>query len=99
MSVANDNGRKKTLLEINQLKKYYPIKGGLLQRVQSHVKAVENVSFKLYEGESLGVVGESGCGKSTLGKAILGLEELTAGTVKFKETEIQSLRKKKSLNL
>ncbi|ASV67919.1 dipeptide ABC transporter ATP-binding protein [Cytobacillus sp. FSL W7-1323] len=97
MSVANDNGRKKTLLEINQLKKYYPIKGGLLQRVQSHVKAVENVSFKLYEGESLGVVGESGCGKSTLGKAILGLEELTAGTVKFKETEIQSLRKKEKL--
>ncbi|MCA1026461.1 ABC transporter ATP-binding protein [Cytobacillus kochii] len=97
MNVADDNGRRKTLLEINQLKKYYPIKGGLLQRVQSHVKAVENVSFKLYEGESLGVVGESGCGKSTLGKAILGLEELTAGTVKFKETEIQSLRKKEKL--
>ncbi|MBD7938796.1 MULTISPECIES: ABC transporter ATP-binding protein [Cytobacillus] len=97
MNVADDKGRKKTLLEINQLKKYYPIKGGLLQRVQSHVKAVENVSFKLYEGESLGVVGESGCGKSTLGKAILGLEELTAGTVKFKETEIQSLRKKEKL--
>ncbi|MGP9043766.1 ABC transporter ATP-binding protein [Cytobacillus kochii] len=97
MNVADDNGRRKTLLEINQLKKYYPIKGGLLQRVQSHVKAVENVSFKLYEGESLGVVGESGCGKSTLGKAILGLEELTGGTVKFKETEIQSLRKKEKL--
>lgn len=97
MNVADDNGKRKTLLEINQLKKYYPIKGGLLQRVQSHVKAVENVSFKLYEGESLGVVGESGCGKSTLGKAILGLEELTAGTVKFKETEIQSLRKKEKL--
>ncbi|WP_281202811.1 ABC transporter ATP-binding protein [Cytobacillus kochii] len=97
MNVADGNGRRKTLLEINQLKKYYPIKGGLLQRVQSHVKAVENVSFKLYEGESLGVVGESGCGKSTLGKAILGLEELTGGTVKFKETEIQSLRKKEKL--
>lgn len=97
MNIVDEQARKKPLLEVEQLKKYYPIRGGLLQRVQSHVKAVDNVSFKLYEGESLGIVGESGCGKSTLGKAILGLEELTAGTVMFKEREIQSLRKKEKL--
>ncbi|MDQ0271793.1 ABC transporter ATP-binding protein [Cytobacillus purgationiresistens] len=87
----------KILLELNGIKKYYPIRGGVLQRVQGNVKAVENVSLQLYEGESLGVVGESGCGKSTLGKAILGLEELTDGKITFKDTEIQSLKRREKL--
>lgn len=88
---------QKVLLELNGVKKYFPIKGGILKRVQGHVQAVQEVNLKLYEGESLGVVGESGCGKSTLGRAILGLEELTAGKVIFKEQEIQNLKRKEKL--
>ncbi|MEK3977061.1 ABC transporter ATP-binding protein [Psychrobacillus sp. FSL K6-1267] len=88
---------QKVLLELNGVKKYFPIKGGILKRVQGHVQAVQEVNLKLYEGESLGVVGESGCGKSTLGRAILGLEELTAGKVIFKEKEIQNLKRKEKL--
>ena len=88
---------QKILLELNGVKKYFPIKGGILKRVQGHVKAVEDVSLQLYEGESLGVVGESGCGKSTLGRAILGLEEITEGKVCFRDEEIQDLKRKEKL--
>jgi oligopeptide/dipeptide ABC transporter ATP-binding protein len=86
---------KLSLLKLVSVRKYYPIKGGVLKRVQGNVKAVENVSFELYEGESLGVVGESGCGKSTLGKTVLGLEEITEGSIYFKNSEIQRLTDKK----
>ena len=85
---------KSTLLELQKVKKYYPIRGGLLKKVQGQVKAVEEVSLALFEGESLGVVGESGCGKSTLGKTILGLEDITDGKVLFKNIEIQQLANK-----
>ncbi|WP_088041399.1 ABC transporter ATP-binding protein [Bacillus sp. EAC] len=85
---------KSPLLELKKVKKYYPIRGGLLKKVQGHVKAVEEVSLSLLEGESLGVVGESGCGKSTLGKTILGLEDITEGKVLFKNNEIQHLTNK-----
>ncbi|MEH7391548.1 dipeptide ABC transporter ATP-binding protein [Bacillus sp. JJ1503] len=84
----------KVLLELKGLKKYFPITGGILKRKQGDVKAVESVSLQLFEGESLGVVGESGCGKSTLGKAILGLEEITGGQIYFQNTEIQNLKRK-----
>lgn len=87
----------KVLLKLEGIKKYYPIKGGILQRKQGDVKAVEDVSLQLFEGESLGVVGESGCGKSTLGRAILGLEELTEGKIYFQDTEIQDLKRKEKL--
>jgi oligopeptide/dipeptide ABC transporter ATP-binding protein len=87
----------KVLLELKGIKKYFPIKGGILQRKQGDVKAVENVSLELFEGESLGVVGESGCGKSTLGRAILGLEELTDGQIFFQGKEIQNLRRREKL--
>lgn len=88
---------QKILLRLEGVKKYFPIKGGVLKRVQGHVKAVEEVSLNLYEGESLGIVGESGCGKSTLGRAILGLEELTEGKVIFRNEEIQDLKRKEKL--
>ncbi|MEW9109696.1 MAG: dipeptide ABC transporter ATP-binding protein [Cytobacillus gottheilii] len=94
---TNAKHEPKVLLELEGIKKYYPIKGGILQRKQGDVKAVENVSLKLFEGESLGVVGESGCGKSTLGKAVLGLEELTEGKIVFQDTEIQDLKRKEKL--
>ncbi len=86
--------KSEILLELTNVKKYFPIKGGLLKRVTGNVKAVESVSLKLYKGESLGVVGESGCGKSTLGRTILGLEELTDGKIYFNDQEIQDLKRK-----
>ncbi|MGD7044372.1 ABC transporter ATP-binding protein [Jeotgalibacillus proteolyticus] len=92
--VRESQSNHDVLLELKNVKKYFPIKGGVLKRTQGNVKAVESVSLKLYKGESLGVVGESGCGKSTLGRAILGLEELTGGTISFNEQEIQDLKRK-----
>lgn len=86
--------KPEVLLELTNVKKYFPIKGGVLKRVKGNVKAVESVSLKLYKGESLGVVGESGCGKSTLGRTILGLEELTDGKISFDHQEIQDLSRK-----
>jgi oligopeptide/dipeptide ABC transporter ATP-binding protein len=83
------------LLKLQGVKKYYPIKGGILQRVQGYVKAVENVSLEVFEGESIGIVGESGCGKSTLGRTILGLEKATDGKIFFKNQEISNLPEKK----
>lgn len=81
------------LLEVINLKKYFPIKGGIIGRTIGHVKAVENVSFSLKRGETLGLVGESGCGKSTVGRTILGLLSNTDGKVIFKGTNIFSLKK------
>lgn len=72
MSLTNDN----TLLQVNNLKKYFPTPHGLIY-------AVDNVSFNINKGDTLGVVGESGCGKSTLGRSILRLHEPTAGEVLF----------------
>jgi len=82
---------KQPLLKLENVKKYYPIRGGLLRRVQGYVKAVENVSLDVFAGESIGIVGESGCGKSTLGRTILGLEEATDGSIFFRGEEISRL--------
>ena len=71
------------LLEVKDLQTYFPVRSGLLQRVTSHVKAVDGVSFTLRKGETLGLVGESGCGKTTVGRSILRLIEPTGGTVAF----------------
>ncbi len=69
------------LLEIRNLQKHFPVRGGFLRRVVAQVKAVDGVSFKLEFGKTLGLVGESGCGKSTLGRAILQLQKPTGGQV------------------
>ncbi|MFC1984838.1 ABC transporter ATP-binding protein [Chloroflexota bacterium] len=78
----------KRLIEVESLKKYYPITAGLLARHVADVKAVDGVSFYIMEGETLGLVGESGCGKSTLGRTILRLEEPTDGKVLYKGRDI-----------
>lgn len=81
------------LIEVNDLKKYFPITGGVFQRTVGNVKAVDGVSFSINRGESFGLVGESGCGKSTIGRTILRLLEKTDGKVKFKGQDIHQLTK------
>lgn len=84
---------KHVLVEVTNLKKHFPIKSGILvQREVAAVKAVDGVSFKIYEGETLGLVGESGCGKSTTGRTILQLYRATSGSVKYDGTEITELK-------
>ena len=79
------------LLRVKNLKKYFPIRSGLFSRVTGDVKAVDDVSFEVYEGETLGIVGESGCGKSTTGRAIMRLHQPSEGEVYFQEVELTKL--------
>lgn len=81
----------KPILEVKGLKKYFDVKSGFFGKKSGEVKAVDDVSFTVYEGEVLGIVGESGCGKSTTGKAILRLIEPTEGEVKFKGEDVTKL--------
>ena len=69
------------ILMVNQLKKYFPIRGGVFQHTVGYVKAVDGISFQLKRGETLGIVGESGCGKSTLLALIAGIERPSGGEV------------------
>ena len=79
------------LLEVKNLKVHFPVKHGLFSRVKAHVKAVDDVSFTIQPGETLGLVGESGCGKTTLGRAIVKLVEPTAGSILFESEDIAKL--------
>lgn len=79
------------LLEVEGIKKYYPIKGGLITHTTGYVKAVDGVSFQIYEGETLGLVGESGCGKSTVGRQLIGLEKPTEGRILYEGKDLVSL--------
>jgi len=85
---------KKILLKVTNLKQYFPIKGGILGRTVNYVKAVDDISFTIYEGETLSIVGESGCGKSTTGRAILRLDKPTSGRVEFDGVDLLTLSKK-----
>jgi oligopeptide transport system ATP-binding protein len=82
------------LLEVKDLKKYFPIKGGIFSKTIGHVQAVDGISFSLFPGETVGLVGESGCGKSTAARAILRLIEPSAGEVVFEGQDILQLGKK-----
>ncbi|KKK39910.1 peptide ABC transporter ATP-binding protein [Mesobacillus campisalis] len=89
-----------SLLEVRSLKKYFPVgKPGLFSREKQEVKAVDDISFSVKKGETLGIVGESGCGKSTMGRAILQLQAPTGGEVLFEGQDISKLSKKEIRDL
>ena len=86
------NSTNNVLLEVNNLKKYFPVTRGVFSRVVNHVKAVDNISFNIKSGETLGLVGESGCGKTTVSRLILRLLEPTEGSVFFAGKNVFKLR-------
>lgn len=85
---------KQSLIEVKNLKKYFPIKNGFLNKNVSSVKAVDGLDFTIYKGETLGLVGESGCGKSTTGRTILQLLEPTEGEVIYEGKNLVEMKKK-----
>ena len=87
------------ILQVNHLKKYFPIKGGMVSKTVGYVKAVDGVTFNLKRGTTMGLVGESGCGKTTVGRTILRLHDVTGGTVMFKGRDLAKLSKKELRSL
>jgi oligopeptide/dipeptide ABC transporter ATP-binding protein len=88
------NNSEEILIEVKDLKKYFPVKSGLIGGSKKVVKAVDGVSFQIKKGETFGLVGESGCGKSTLGRSITRLYDITAGDIFFEGNNISKLNKK-----
>ncbi|WP_245851031.1 ABC transporter ATP-binding protein [Paenibacillus herberti] len=91
MSASILQDKQETLLEVEELCTYFPIRSGVMQRESGQVKAVDGVSFQVRRGESFGIVGESGCGKSTTGRSLLRLIEPTAGKVRFDGKDITGM--------
>ncbi len=85
--------QNEALIRVEDLKVYYPVKGGIINHTVGHTKAVDGVSFSIMEGEILGLVGESGCGKSTIGRQLVGLERPTAGKIFFEGRDLSLLKK------
>ncbi|MBP0492993.1 ABC transporter ATP-binding protein [Pararoseomonas indoligenes] len=90
-AVSHGSTPGRPLLQVDDLKKHFPLRGGLLGGVTGHVYAVDGVSFEIAKGETLSLVGESGCGKSTVGKAVLRLFDITSGQVVLDGTRIDTL--------
>ncbi len=86
------NNKKEPIIKVENLKMYFPLYKGLIQKVYAEVKAVDDVSFEVYEGETFGLVGESGCGKTTTGKSIIRILNPTAGKVLYKGRDIAFLK-------
>lgn len=91
--VRKMENKAEIILEVKDLRKWFPVKSGFISRDKKYVKAVDGVSFTLHKGETLGLVGESGCGKSTTGRAILRLIEPSSGQVILEGTDITTLSK------
>ena len=88
---TNEDHKGEVLVKVDNLVKYFPVRAGLLQRVVNQVKAVDDVSFFVRKGETLGLVGESGCGKTTVGRTMLRLIEPTGGAVRFEDRDVFSM--------
>jgi ABC-type oligopeptide transport system ATPase subunit len=88
---VSQNGANGHLVKVNNLVKYYPVRGGLLYRTVAEVQAVDDVSFAIKAGETLGLVGESGCGKTTVGRTLLRLVPATSGSVEFEGKQLFEL--------
>ena len=88
---TTNNHKGEVLVKVDNLVKYFPVRAGLLQRVVNQVKAVDDVSFFVRKGETLGLVGESGCGKTTVGRTMLRLIEPTGGAVRFEDRDVFSM--------
>jgi oligopeptide transport system ATP-binding protein len=86
------SAQREVILQVQGLKKYFPIRRGVFQRHVGDVKAVDGVSFNVYRGETLGLVGESGCGKTTTGRTIIRLYEPTEGRVLFEDVDLASIQ-------
>jgi oligopeptide/dipeptide ABC transporter ATP-binding protein len=91
-TTVGTNNHRKDLVVVKNLIKYFPVRAGLLQRVVAWVQAVDDVSFTVKEGETLGLVGESGCGKTTVGRTMLRLIEPTSGEISFNGVDVLKLR-------
>ena len=87
------------ILQVESLKMHFPVKSGVLRRVSGHVYAVDDVSFSVSPGETLGIVGETGCGKTTLGRTITSLYRPTSGSVVFRDRMISSMKPKELISL
>ena len=88
---------KAKLVEVKNLKKYFPIRKGLFSQISGHVRAVDDVSFDIFKGETLGLVGESGCGKTTVGRTLIRLLNPTEGSILFDGKDISTLSRKSLL--
>ena len=89
MSASERHGRETPLVEVEHLTKFFPVRQGVFSRQRGVVHAVEDVSFSVNRGETLGIVGESGCGKSTAARLMVRLLEPTSGTVRFDGEDIK----------
>lgn len=95
---GNENSHRKNsspkipLIEVRDLKKYYPVKSGIITHTTGFIKAVDGVGFSVMEGETLGLVGESGCGKSTIGRQMVGLENPTGGTILYEGKDLVKIK-------
>ena len=87
--------KKIPLIQVENMKKYYPVKGGIITHTTGYVKSVDGVSFSIQKGQTLGLVGESGCGKSTIGRQLVGLEEPTEGKIYYNGCDLSTIRKNK----
>jgi oligopeptide transport system ATP-binding protein len=93
------DSKKQNLIEVKNLQKYFPIKKGLFSKTVGNVKAVDDLSFNIFKGETLGLVGESGCGKTSVGRSILRLIEPSAGSIIFNGVDITNLASNKMRDL